>query len=240
MKIKLIIGIVFLFTVLILAQNKAPKIFVEKEIYDFGQMNEGEILSKDITIFNKGNAVLEISRVKASCGCTAVKPEKDKLNPGESTKIKVEFNSFGREGIQKKYVYVFSNDPENSQLRFAFIVNVLPKSTMQSVKKTAPVMSLSKTQHNFGTVKEGEVLELHIAVRNNGDADLNIKDVKTSCGCTATMLSANTIKPNEAANLEIKLDTSGRVGQMTRTVSIDSDDPSSSLQTVTLFVNIEK
>ena len=45
--------------------------------------------------------------------CTASEPAKSDLKPGESSKIKVSFNSTGRTGEQKKAVLVFSNDPIN-------------------------------------------------------------------------------------------------------------------------------
>ena len=45
---------------------------------------------------------------------------------------------------------------------------------------------------------------------NNGEGDLEIKRVKSSCGCTAAMLESKLLKPNEKSALKIEFDTSFR------------------------------
>ena len=102
--------IYFLFVSTILAQFGTPKIVPLEREFDFGDISEGEIVTHDFIIFNKGLDVLKISKVKASCGCTAVEPSKKELVPEDSTKIRVKFNSARRKGEQRKFVYVFSND----------------------------------------------------------------------------------------------------------------------------------
>ena len=51
-----------------------------------------------------------------------------------------------------------------------------------------------ETQHDFGIVKEGQKVEYTFKFQNNGTESLIIKDVKTSCGCTAAVVSDNTYK----------------------------------------------
>ncbi len=222
------------------AQKTGPKIVSAEMDYKFGDIKDGEIVTHNFKIFNKGDELLKIIEVKASCGCTAVSPEKNELNPNESTTIKVDFNSTGRSGLQSKTVYVTSNDPQNPQIRITFSANVIQeqKETTQAVDR--PILKLGTTQHNFGTIKEGDVVEYSIPFQNAGKKDLVISDIQESCSCTVTELSSKTIMPGKYGSLKIKFDSKDRTGKVSRTVTVVSNDTLNPKQTITIFVNIEK
>lgn len=232
MKKYLFVVLVFLFGDLI-AQ---PAISVEKPSFDFGVIHEGENVTHSYEIINTGNSDLKITRVYASCGCTAVEPEKVLLKPGEKTSVMIEFNSTGRLGMQEKYLFINSNDPKQKELRLHFKAEVKPK--VDEANNTESKLTLTKNYFDFGNVKEGNIVEVTIAFKNSGKKDLLIKDVKTSCGCTAALLSSKKLKPGEQGDLRIELDTSNRTGKLTRTVTLFSNDPVDPSQTITIFANI--
>lgn len=191
---KLVILLV-LFFVSINAQVVGPKLSVPEMNFDFGDINEGQVVEHNFTIYNTGDDLLKINDIRASCGCTAALPDKKELKPGESTNINVKFNSARRRGHQRKHVYVTTNDPENKEVRLTFTTNILlPESDPNA---SQPEMKLSRTQHDFGTVSEGKVLELDIDFKNVGKDELVVKDVRSSCGCTAALLSSKKLKPGE-------------------------------------------
>ena len=234
---KLIIFFVRLSTT-IFAQFGAPKIIPLEKEFNFGDVLEGKTVVHDFVIFNEGGDTLKISKVKASCGCTAANPTKTTLIPGDSTSIKVEFNTKRRKGAQRKFIYVFSNDPETPQLRLTFNANVIGGDDLGKVYN--PNIKLSKYNHNFGNVKEGEVLELSIDVTNVGNSDLKISRVKSSCGCTAALMSSKNILPSEKSELKIEFDTKNLSGQIARTVTLFSNDPKHPARVLTLIANVEK
>jgi hypothetical protein len=235
---KKLLFIYFALTITILAQFGSPKIVSMEEYFDFGDIEEGEIVEHDFVIFNRGTDVLEISRVKASCGCTAVTPSKTRLIPDDSTQIKVKFNSTRRIGKQKKYVYIFSNDPNQAQLRLSFQANVISEDETNKIDK--PSIQLSQYNHNFGNVTEGEKLEAFIEVKNIGTSQLNIEQIKSSCGCTAALMSTKKLLPNESDKLKIIFDTKNLSGQVARTVTLFSNDSEHPTRVLTLIANIEK
>ncbi len=122
------ISLLLFITSISLALTGGPKISAPEASFDFGEIVEGELVTHNFVITNEGDENLIISKVRASCGCTAAKPEKNELAPGESTSINVQFNSTHRSGLQKKHVYVFSNDPVNQQFRFTFTTKILARS----------------------------------------------------------------------------------------------------------------
>ncbi|NBC83832.1 MAG: DUF1573 domain-containing protein [Bacteroidetes bacterium] len=93
---------------------EAPKVYYPEKTFDFGSINaDDKPVSYNFIVKNNGKSDLIIRKVKASCGCTAVKPEKNILAPGESTQLKATFNPAGRSGSQRKSITIITNDPVN-------------------------------------------------------------------------------------------------------------------------------
>ena len=240
MKLLIKIFVLFLLVTVIKAQVIGPKISSPSQKHNFGDIVEGSIVEHEFIITNNGDAELHIIKVSSSCGCTAAKPEKEKLQPGESTEIKVTFNSRSRHGKQKKYIYVFTNDKSNTRYRLVILSNVIKKEELGAKPDSTPRLSISESKHDFGKVKEGSVLTLNLGIKSIGDSELIISDVKTSCGCTAALLSSDKLKPGESGNVRIELDTKGMKGNKTRTLAILSNDPVNPRMVITLFVKVEE
>jgi hypothetical protein len=102
----------------------APSVVVESNVFDFGNIKEGESPSFLYKLTNTGKSDLIIRSVKASCGCTAVKNESI-VKPGATTDVKATFNSKGKRGRQNKTITVITNDPNNSTIQLRVIGNVL-------------------------------------------------------------------------------------------------------------------
>lgn len=111
-----------------------PKAVIRPMTFDFGEIVQDSIVTTNFVITNEGGDLLKITKVHASCGCTAVMPEKDELKPGESTNINVTFNSKGRLGKQTKIITVETNDPHNSILKLTLTGNVIIEKNSQTKK----------------------------------------------------------------------------------------------------------
>jgi hypothetical protein len=96
--------------------EKAPVVDFDELSFDFGTIGQDKQIEHVYTLTNRGKSNLYIRKVGASCGCTAVQPEKTMIPPGKSTAIKVVFNPAGREGNQKKAITVITNDPKHSKV----------------------------------------------------------------------------------------------------------------------------
>jgi len=105
----------------------APKATFENIEYHFGTRTEGDEVAHDFVITNTGKSILYIHKLKQSCGCTAVNPEKNELQPGESTVIKVVFRTRGKKGNQKPTIDVITNDPTQPKITLALVGMVNPK-----------------------------------------------------------------------------------------------------------------
>jgi hypothetical protein len=89
-----------------------PAIALDHQEFVFGTVAEGTKVAHSFTISNKGSAPLDILRVVPSCGCTASSVTPNKIEPGATGTLNVEFNTEGFSGEKVKTVRVFSNDPD--------------------------------------------------------------------------------------------------------------------------------
>ena len=123
-----------MFTTFASAQfENEPKAVIQPMAYDFGNIVQDSVMTTFYIITNEGSDLLKIIKVSASCGCTAVMPEKNELSPGESTNIKVSFDSKGRSGKQTKIITVETNDPKNPAIKLTLTGNVIKKESTQEI-----------------------------------------------------------------------------------------------------------
>ena len=110
--------------------DKMPKlVFVDKGVYDFGQVTEGDTVVRNFAFKNEGQFPLIINNIHTSCGCTTPEWPKKPIEPGAESAIKVKFNSAGKRGVQNKTVTVYANtDPAYSEITFRVMVNPRPES----------------------------------------------------------------------------------------------------------------
>ena len=129
-KIKILtpVLLVFVFTSFAFAQFKLePKVVIKPMTIDFGTIIQDSVVTTYFVITNEGADLLKILKVSASCGCTAVMSEKKELKRGESTEIKVVFDSKGKSGKQNKIVYIETNDPMNPTITLSLNGNIVDK-----------------------------------------------------------------------------------------------------------------
>jgi len=234
--IKNLLFVSFLFSSMIFAQMMQPKLIIQQNSFDFGAIKQGETVSHTFVLTNSGGDLLKINNVQASCGCTAAVPEKNELAPGESTNLPVRFNSTGRMGNQVKTVKIFSNDPQSPEMTITISGNVVAGEQSGAV----PTIYFSETQHDFGKVSEGEKINYTFRFSNKGQAVLIIKDVKSSCGCTAALLSTSNIKPGQEGTIKVEFDTKNRSGKNSKTVTVQSNDPKDPTKILTIYADIQK
>ena len=99
----------FMFVINIAQEKGNPILEIHPEKYDFGDLKKGAVVSHDFKIINKGESVLIIKNVLTTCGCTATSWPKKPLAAGDSSVIRVSFDSKGKIGRQHKVITIQSN-----------------------------------------------------------------------------------------------------------------------------------
>ena len=102
-----------------------PEFTFEEESFDFGVINEGDVVEHVFAFTNTGNSPLVISAAKGSCGCTVPEFPKEPIGVGEKAEILVKFNSRKKPGQQNKTVTITANTYP-TQKRIRIKANVTP------------------------------------------------------------------------------------------------------------------
>ncbi len=89
----------------------------------------------------------------------------------------------------------------------------------------APQIFISDPAFQFGTIAEGDRLEHVFTFANRGDQTLSIERVRSTCGCTGTLLSSREILPGKSGEVRITFNSNGMRGPITKWVYIYSNDP---------------
>jgi len=87
-------------------------------------------------------------------------------------------------------------------------------------------LSVEDPIYAFGEVMPGDVVVHVFTLSNVGDRPLTIGKLRRSCTCTAIDISTMTIAPGASATLETAFDTSNYSGEVTQTITVESNDPS--------------
>jgi hypothetical protein len=95
--------------------------------YDFGTVNEGEVVEHTYSFKNTGEAPLIIQNAQPSCGCTVPDWTKEPIPVGGTGFVKAKFDTNGKPNAQNKTITVTANTwPKQTVLRFKAMV--LPKA----------------------------------------------------------------------------------------------------------------
>lgn len=103
-----------------------------------------------------------------------------------------------------------------------------PENVAKAEQETAasgdlPTIKFNETEHDFGTIKEGDKVETVFTITNEGKADLIIIDAHGSCGCTVPEWPKEPIKPGATADMKVTFNSAGKPGEQKKTVTITTN-----------------
>lgn len=87
-------------------------------VYDFGTINEGEVVAHEYEFTNNGKSPLIISNAAGSCGCTVADFPREPVLAGKSAAITVKFSSANKYGHQEKSVTLRTNTARGTHILF--------------------------------------------------------------------------------------------------------------------------
>lgn len=100
----------------------------DKESYDFGTIDEGDVIETSFVITNTGKSDLLISNARATCGCTIPSWPKEAIKPGDSAPMHVKFNSKNKRNKVSKTITLTTNTATGKEtVKITGFVTAKPK-----------------------------------------------------------------------------------------------------------------
>ncbi|MEX0966822.1 MAG: DUF1573 domain-containing protein [Bacteroidia bacterium] len=104
-----------------------------------------------------------------------------------------------------------------------------------SVYGQKAVAEYTEDSHDFGTITEGTQAKHVFTVKNTGNADLMIVNVRPSCGCTTPSWTREPIAPGKTGTITAVFNSSGRPGNFHKSITVTTNEPQSN-NTKVIFI----
>lgn len=86
-----------------------------------------------------------------------------------------------------------------------------------------PAFTFAATDHDFGTIKEGEKVEYTYKFTNTGEAPLIIQNAQPSCGCTVPEWSKEPIPVGGTGFVKAEFDSNGKPNIQNKTITVTAN-----------------
>lgn len=93
---------------------------------------------------------------------------------------------------------------------------------------------------NFGQVKQGDILKHYFVLKNDSDKTLMIRDINTSCGCTASKAEKSELAPGESTSIEVQFKTEKYSGVVQQYAYVHTDSLKEPIIKLTIKADIVK
>ena len=106
-------------------------------------------------------------------------------------------------------------------------------------KVAGPQIEFAEVKYDFGTIKQGDVVEHVFKFKNVGHQPLVISNIGVSCGCTTPSWTKDPVMPGKTGTISAKFNSAGKMGQQTKVLTIDSNSAAGST-TVSLVGEVKE
>jgi hypothetical protein len=105
------------------------------------------------------------------------------------------------------------------------VVTPTTPTQQPEVKPEGPLPSIAFAEeiHDFGTIKDGEIVEHVFKFTNTGEAPLIISSATASCGCTVPEWPKEPIAVGEEGEIQVRFNSTNKPGIQNKTVTITAN-----------------
>lgn len=106
-------------------------------------------------------------------------------------------------------------------------------------KPAGPQIEFSEVKYDFGSIKQGDVVDHVFKFKNTGTQPLVISNIGVSCGCTTPSWTKEPVQPGKTGTISAKFNSAGKMGMQTKVLTIDSNSAGGST-TVSLVGEVKE
>lgn len=207
----------------------------------FSAIKENEVRKDSFEIINNSAQPIQLSFKTPPPHLTAVfRPAK--LAPKQKGYIVVTFDARKIKAYGFVMHRIYLNVDGQDDYRNSIAVSTTLEEDFSKLStadlQNSPVVSYDTESFDFGDIKPNSKVEHTFNLKNAGKRDLLIRDVKSSCGCTAVSPSKNMIASNESVPLKVVFDATGKSGRQNKTITVITNDPKNPTTVLRISCNI--
>jgi|TARA_B100000925_G_scaffold232023_1_gene180546 hypothetical protein len=89
-----------------------------------------------------------------------------------------------------------------------------------------PKFSFDQEEHNFGQIRDGDIVSHTFRFTNSGEAPLIISKATAACGCTVPQWPKQPIPVGGSGEIQVQFDSSNKPGMQNKVVTITANTES--------------
>lgn len=214
---------------------------VKSNHISFARLTENEVKTQELELVNDTDKPIKVG-FRTVPGHIKAKVEPETIPANGKGKLIVTYNAkeANTYGFASHRIYLSldgSNDYRASVGVSATIEEDFSNLTAEELAK-APVAKFSETSYDFGEMKQGDKKDHTFTLTNDGKSELIIRNVRSSCGCTAVAPSKKVIAPGESVPLKVTFDSRGKRGRQSKSVTVITNDPKTPTSMLRISCNI--
>lgn len=194
----------------------------------FGRMKQNEVKTEELELVNDTDKPITVGfRTVPKHLQAKVVPETVPAKGRGKLVVTYDAKEANTYGFASHRIYLTingSNDYKNSVGVSATIEEDFSNLTPEQLAN-APIAKFSEKTHDFGNIKQGDKKEYTFTLTNAGKSDLIIRNVRSSCGCTAVAPASKVIAAGQSAPIKVTFNSRGKRGRQSKTITVITNDP---------------
>ena len=93
----------------------------------------------------------------------------------------------------------------------------------QKLVTDGPVISFAENKHDFGSIKEGDIVKHTFKFKNTGNQPLVVSEVRVTCGCTTPDWTKTPVAPGQSGFITAQFNSTGKPGQNHKVITVVSN-----------------
>lgn len=194
----------------------------------FMKIKENEIKTDTLHFYNPGTSPVSVN-FKIIPPYITIKTFPAVIQPKSKGYFLITFDATKKPtyGYVANRIYVSFNSEEkyNNAIKVSAIIEEDFSKLSATDLANAPKIEFNSRTFDFGEIPEGKMVDYTFKITNKGKKELIIRNVTTSCDCTAGKPDSNTIPPGESTGMKVTFHSDGKVGMQNKIITIISNDP---------------
>ena len=97
------------------------------------------------------------------------------------------------------------------------------KPANATTKVAGPQIQFETDKFDFGTIKQGDIVDHTFKFKNVGTQPLVISNIGVSCGCTTPDWTKEPVMPGKTGTVTAKFNSTGKMGMQNKVLTIESN-----------------
>jgi len=135
------------------------------ETVDFGEVLVGQTIRKEVAVENPTDHPIAVTKVRVNCGCVKAEMPPDKISPGQSGTLKLQFIGIAGKRPATYTVTLSTEEPERAQ------------AALPVAGKVKQLFILDPPTLVFGNLPQGHSKSLSVTIKNADGKPFNLRTV---------------------------------------------------------------